>query len=142
MIGDHPFLPFPIKHLCFGMGDFKKIKQRRLLDLVLNTFVGVIIGKRFFPHGIEKFCIKGGGIVYFLGLADHFRRVGAVITEIRSNPQCNNIVTVFKAGLKGDDFFRIFPGHLNSLFMMSRLRWVWLPGQYILPHWLQDRNAS
>jgi hypothetical protein len=131
MIVDVAFLTFSIKHPRFRVWYFEKIKQGGLLDLVLYTFIGMITGKCFFSHGVEQFGIKCGWIIYFSGIADHAGFLGAVITKVGANTKGNDIIAIFKTGLERDDFSRFFPGHVNNLCMISRLRRIWLPDQYI-----------
>ena len=75
-------LPFSVKHPRSRMRNIEQFKQSGLFDLILNALIGVITWKGGFAHGVEKICIKCGGVINFVGCADELRFLGAVIGKI------------------------------------------------------------
>ena len=84
MTANIAFLVFPIEYSRSGMRYFQQIEQRCLLDLVLNTFIGMITGERLFTYGVKQFSVKCGWIIYFSGAADLLRFLRAVVKRFYS----------------------------------------------------------
>jgi len=87
------------------MRQIEQLEQCRLLNFVLNTFIGVIARKGGLTHGVKKVCIKSRRIINFICPADEVGFPGAVIGKIWAYPQCSNILTISQSCLKCDDFF-------------------------------------